>query len=132
MRIRLMGMILGASLLTGCAGMNSNFDCKQVGGDGAGCVSMDQVNQMISQGDFNNNNPAGSASKAPAAPVAISAYDAPTPMPGEPVRYSETIQRIWIAPWQDAAGNYHEPSFVYTVLAPAHWVGIPVNSVRDE
>lgn len=128
MRLKIIGLIAGAILLSGCAGMNSNFDCNKVGGDGAGCVSMDQVNQMINQGDF--NNPDGASSKAPVANNNISAYQAPTPMPGEPVRYSESIQRIWIAPWQDVAGNYHEPSYVYVVLTPAHWVGIPVDQVQ--
>ena len=37
------------------------------------------------------------------------------------VRESETIARVWIAPWVDADGIYREGAWVRAVIAPAEW-----------
>ena len=59
-------------------------------------------------------------------------YNVATPIPGEPVRFGETVQRVWIAPYEDASKNYHEPSYIYAVLDKSHWVGLPVKSVTSD
>lgn len=38
------------------------------------------------------------------------------------LRSPERIQRLWIAPYEDAAHRYHGASEVLVVLEPAHWV----------
>ena len=51
----------------------------------------------------------------------------PLPKPGDviPIREPARVMRIWIAPWQDASGNLHMASRVYTEIAPRQWsVGI--------
>ena len=52
--------------------------------------------------------------------TAESAGDEPIPASGG-LRTGETIGRIWIAPFVDAGGVYHEASWVRAVLEPAGW-----------
>jgi len=40
---------------------------------------------------------------------------------GEIGRYAETVQHVWIAPFEDTSGNYHEESNVYSVVEPGYW-----------
>ena len=39
----------------------------------------------------------------------------------EELRTAEVIGRIWIAPWVDDEGVYHEASWIRVVLQPAFW-----------
>ncbi len=154
--IKATALFLTAILLNGCAGMNTNFGCDQVQGMSS-CTSMWKVNKMANEGDFNNatrvltdskgqmvTTPANGASSivgatgsksggSGAAGVAetASGYMGPTPQPGAPIRYGETTEQIWIAPWVDTAGNYHEPAYIYTVVSSGHWIGAPAQAVRD-
>lgn len=146
-----------AALLSGCAGMNTNFGCDQVQGLSS-CTSMWNVNKMANQGDFNNatrvlTNSKGQMVTTPASGTfaiveatgsqesgpsvsgvakTASGYMGPTPQPGAPIRYGETTEQIWIAPWVDTAGNYHEPAYIYTVVSAGHWIGSPAQAVREE
>jgi hypothetical protein len=46
----------------------------------------------------------------------------PTPTPTQiPTRAPAQIMRIWIAPWEDTAGNLHGASHVFTEIAPRRW-----------
>ena len=90
-------------LLTGCAAMNSDFDCGVK--PGVMCKSLDQVNAMIDQGEL------GGKEKT---------FDVPF-KPGVPYRHSDTVMRIWIAPYEDVQGNYHQESVIYTVIKPGRW-----------
>ncbi len=132
-------LIMGAlgAVLSGCAPMNSSFDCNKVGGLGAGCVSLDQVNDMANKGQFNQNtlpmqNGAGSSQSAVVAnPGGTSPYQLTTPFPGAPVRVGETSERVWIAAWVDTEGRYHEPSYIYFVSTPGYWVGSPAAGIAS-
>ena len=37
------------------------------------------------------------------------------------VRTPEVVGRIWVAPYVDEEGLYHEAGWVWTVLEPARW-----------
>ncbi len=130
--------------LSGCAGMNSNFGCNKVQGLST-CTSMMTVNQMANQNDFANanrvvtedgkvviSNGSDNGSSASNAPAINQTLQSPTPMPNEPLRYSETTQQIWIAPWVDTHDNYHSQSYIYKVVAPGHWIGAPVHADSGE
>lgn len=123
--------------LTGCAGMNSKFGCNAVAGDS--CTPVSVVNQKANAGDYDNVQSGGSidnsASQSSTQTYGYAGqnvgYNVTTPMPGQPVRFGETVQRIWLAPYQDNAGNYHEPSYVYAVLEKPHWIGLPSKEVSN-
>lgn len=117
-------------LLSGCAGMNGSFACNKTASDH--CESMSAVNREVNQGDFvgsdgtkHHNTVVESATATK--PIG---YHVTTPQAGAPIRYGESVARIWIAPFEDKEGNYHEPSFVYTVIKPSHWVGLPAKSIQ--
>ena len=50
---------------------------------------------------------------------------------GSPIRSSEHVQQIWIGPFEDTDGNFHEPSYVYKVIKQGDWVGEPVKAIND-
>ena len=136
------GIALLLSHLTGCAIFKSDFSCDRVGGAN-GCVSMDQIYSEVQNGEITaNKNPYDGKKKSKAStiknnPVGSSAvnanlseYRASIPEAGEPVRFGENIQKIWIFPFEDKQGNYHETAIVYAVLTPSHWIGQPVSSIQ--
>ena len=44
------------------------------------------------------------------------------PIPeGHPLRTQDKIAKIWVAPYMDINGNYHEQSNIYTVVENSSW-----------
>ncbi len=126
--ITLIGLIGLCSVLAGCAGMNSDFDCHEVGGRGAGCVSLNQVNRLADSGYFTHReNPAVIADQTATSQAARTQFA----QAGKPLRTNESIQRVWVAPFVDSHDNYHAASTVYTVMTPSHWLGHPVTLIRQ-
>lgn len=65
------------------------------------------------------------AAKAAAAPADARSERAAGRAEGagpENLRTPEAVGRIWIAPYVDAAGVYHEAAWVRVVLEPARWI----------
>lgn len=129
-----MGLLSLSFLLQGCAGMNSHFDCPMK--PGVQCKRLDQVNGMVDNGSLGaaergNGHGNVMATFTPAAlqgqteKADIEPYPMPALNQGDPLRVQESVMRIWVAPYQDAAGNYYQPSYVYTVIQPAHWMATP-------
>ena len=126
--------VISTALLSGCAGVNGSFACDKTAGDS--CQSVSAVNRQADQGAYNGGD-TGSArtqTQESANTPMPSGTHVSTPNAGDPVRFGESVARIWIAPFEDTAGNYHEPSYVYTVVNPSHWVGVPdkaINSIEE-
>ena len=64
--------------------------------------------------------PAG-APEAPPGSASIASRPGHEDAAGEDFREPEEIARIWIAPFVDAEGIYHEGAWVRAVIAPAAW-----------
>ena len=115
-------------LFSGCAGMNSDFACN--GKSPQMCQPIDNVNKVAEEGVFtNNSNNNVVINNTQYENVSLSGYTLPTPQPGEPIRYGESVQKIWIAPFEDSHDNYHESSYLYTVINKSHWVGTPAKEI---
>lgn len=126
--------------LTGCAEMNSDFTCPMT--NGMQCKRIDQVNNSVDQGEIDTTgmDATTSASGAsqqytPDTNVQAANIIQPYPndgeaVPGQPLRYGESVMRLWIAPYEDTQDNYHAPSLVYTVVQSGHWTGIPVQEIK--
>lgn len=92
--------------LLGCSSPSEIFDSEP--GKGAGNKSITEVNHMINQGIFlektsntiekNTQKKERSFQKTP-----------------------ERNFRIWIAPFQDENGDFHEASYVHTVIRSGLW-----------
>lgn len=61
------------------------------------------------------STPAPAATQAKAVPARAAVA------PDLPRREPAQILRLWIAPWEDASGNLHGASDVYTELLPRRW-----------
>jgi conjugal transfer pilus assembly protein TraV len=123
---RLGGLLgtLSVSLgLCGCSSTTSEtFDCQA--GKGVGCKSISAVNKMVDQGLLGDaTQEAQPVSLPPTFTNAPKSINAQTPLSDDffVQRVQEEHLRVWIAPYQDAQGNFHEGSIVHTVLTPGSW-----------
>jgi len=118
------------ALLSGCAGMNSSFDCPMK--PGVRCESLDQVNHAVDRGEIGSvgNGVPHAASQRTNEMSLVRNQNPKKVLQGEPLRYGESVQRIWVAPFEDISGNYHQESEVYTITQGGHWIGNPIKAVN--
>jgi conjugal transfer pilus assembly protein TraV len=135
--IRLAAVLALIGMQAACSNMNSSFDCPNKAG--VNCKSLDQVNGMVDSGQLRGraafSEPSEPVATAKVAVIADNMEFASYPLktdfrPGQPLRYGETVQRIWIAPYEDTEGNYHQDSMMYTILKDGHWIGQPVKAIQ--
>lgn len=109
------------SLLVGCGSLgNSDYSCPGRP-TGVMCKSAAEVYAMTGGAHASIGSEPGEGSTAEQAngglpgrllePLAI-------PMP---IMEPAQVQRIWIAPWQDASGDLNWPSHVFTEVTPRRW-----------
>ena len=117
--------VLVGLILTACSTASESFDTEATKGVGAKSIS--QVNGMIDRGEIPGVHSDERATKtltplvstAPLPPVSMT----PIVLSDNTVihRQAEQVMRIWIAPFQDASGNFYEASVVHTVHRPSFW-----------
>lgn len=116
--------------LTACSTMNSNFDCPNKAG--VMCKNLDQINSMIDSGQLPQNPKVG-YQKIDTSVYRDSRFqyyfDQPESYSRKPLRKKETIQRIWIAPFEDQEGNYHQASYLYTIIKSGRWIQSAMNKI---
>lgn len=115
-------------LLAGCAQTNTHFNCDKVGGEGIGCTSLGTANKMADKGAFNTTQAPASETKTSALTFHQADVDW-RPQVGLPLRFNETVQNMWIAPFVDTEGNYHWSQMISLVIQPGHWVGAPASEL---
>ena len=113
-------------LLAGCAGMNGDFGCNASTGDQ--CLSVSAVNTLARQGRTETTQKKSVDQKT----ISTLTYPLHMPLPGMPVRAGESIQRLWIAPYEATDHTFHEPGIVYFVKTPSHWNALPVRAIKGE
>ena len=124
--------VLVALASGGCAThhVGSDWQCPLV--QGIGCQRVADADPARAQSAADPNPGAVELQPVPAPPrrvePAADPSPAATPETGDLVaseahglRTPETIGRIWIAPYVDAHGVYHEAGWVRIVLRPARW-----------
>ena len=110
--------------LTGCSTTSESFDSEAT--KGVGAKSITQVNAMIDQGKIEGIK--GDDTQQVVAPVVV---QTPVAVGGADTivlsdqtvvhRQPEQHMRIWLAPFQDANGNFHEAAVVHTLQRPSFW-----------
>lgn len=126
-------LALMAYILSACTGMHENFGCNATASNR--CTPVSKVNAKAESGFYDNKQADSTTIQSDNQPYSQAmgtGYEANMPMVGRLVRGGERVQRIWIAPYQDLSNNYHEPSYVYTVLNSSHWIGSPVKEVDNQ
>jgi conjugal transfer pilus assembly protein TraV len=115
-------LIASISLLAGCSSMNGSFDCPQQ--QGVLCKSLDEVNAMVDSGTLGASNAVTKKPDVVRAPAGgHTPYVFHQSTAATPFRQPETVMHVWIAPYEDSAGNYHQDSSIYKVVRPGHWSG---------
>ena len=106
----------------------------RLGGDGRNTATQKPEPAATSAGRWpGDGDPSPvTAGRTPAVAATVTApaqtLPAPVPRTGEPLplRTPAQVMRIWIAPWEDAAGNLHAPGAVFTEIEPRRWqIGLP-------
>lgn len=116
--------------LSGCVGIGSKFDCNV--DSGGRCAPMHHINQMANYGAFTEKNEKTEKSfkvdklMLAAGKSSVTRQQVSGSMP---MRSNEQIQQVWIAPYEDSNGNYHEGSNVYVVTKKGNWVYPPNKSL---
>ncbi len=105
--------------LSACTSNNELFDCQA--GKGMGCKSISEVNRMVDQGQFGGSSDEETGFIKTLAPIAMTSEDIPQTSTGGIERIPEQNLRLWIAPFQDEAGNFHEESAIHTVVRQGRW-----------
>lgn len=131
-------VFIGCLLLSGCASLNSKFDCPVK--PGVMCESIDQVNAQVDQGTLGGDATASGCKNCtgvkgrpmPEGGNFTTPYPTLAMNPGDPMRYGETVMRVWMAPFEDKDGNYYQPTVLYTIVKPGHWMGQPLKAITDE
>ncbi|SRR5579883_1054164 len=118
-------LTLCSSLLSACCSMNSEFECPMK--PGIRCESLDQVNARVDRGEIGKSSLSSSCVKCTNSISRCPLFYKGGMVRGgrEPLRYGETVMRVWVAPYEDTSGNYHQESDIFTVVKPAHWIGYP-------
>ena len=126
-----------ASILSGCTAYNESFDCPV--GKGLGCHSITEVKKKLNQGTIDMPETTTEAAArlgrgVPLHPSVVSTVNNQgTDSEGDNsfsfidsngVRVERTREkplRVWIAPYQDQEGNFHEASVVHTIVRGGYW-----------
>lgn len=140
----LTAMLTGIGLLSGCAGMNTDFDCQSLAHDR--CLTMEDANQIARHlpaeasrkgetripafSEIPSTKPsssipgvlAGTGGYSPRGSDAVLASNTQT-RASLPERAGPVIARLWIAAWVDEEDVFHAPSVVSFVAVPDHWIG---------
>lgn len=112
MKIKMQWLVVLA--LSGCSVAKEQFDCKYSAG--IGCRSITEVNKMVTDGTLGSTNTIN-----PKVSVANSKV---TTLNAEPIavkRVTEQYLRVWLAPFEDSEGHFHEDAIIHTVLRPGCW-----------
>lgn len=124
-KIKILLAIITPIVMSGCASMNSDFDCPMK--NGVRCQSLDEVNAAVDRGELGGSGVAVDVSRPSYTNVTYLQYKDGT---SSKLRYPEDVMRVWIAPYEDTNGNYHQASSVYTVTRPGYWMGNPPKEIK--
>lgn len=114
--------IAALGFLTQCSVYNEEFDCPY--GKGVGCKSTEAVDLMIDQGAFAEEGEIAETMDGSQEAVHDSrpAQIQSGSLQGKQIiREPEKTLEVWMAPFQDNAGNLYQETTVHTVVKPGYW-----------
>jgi hypothetical protein len=112
--------------LAGCSAMNSSFDCNV--GSGGKCAPMPAVNEMANRGIFHGSR--GRIGNFMDYKLSAGNYGANEK--DSLLRLGESVQQVWIAPYEDASGIYHDAASIYMVAQKGRWTGKPPLAIIED
>ena len=129
----MMGLFVGLSL-TGCASTtDSSFSCPSP--SSGMCSSVTTVDKMVTSGQINTNQSQNLSSNGGSDNNPWANFSTPYPVTvqdNSALRTQDKVMAVWIAPYEDETGNYHDGSNVFAVIEQGHWKTKPVKAIGDE
>jgi conjugal transfer pilus assembly protein TraV len=92
------------------------FSCKAP--DGISCASLSGVYANAVQNNLPGQRATTEAAKGQQSLQKIARQ---TPSSGEPIRSTQQVRRVWLAPWEDDEEVLHDQSYFYLVVDPGQW-----------
>lgn len=124
LRIRILVILLSGAYLSGCSSIgHEEFDCPN-NPNGYGCKGLKEVHELITEksGGQVITPIVSQVSSKNVDPKMVSSSENSLVQ-----RTQEESLRVWIAPFQDEQGNFHEPSVIHTVIRPSYWQANTIN-----
>ena len=125
--VALASLLSWISVLSGCSWIgvgHSDFSsCPGGATDGVSCYSAREIYKMTDTADSIKTDKDGVAMAAVGQTpdgrqdaVAVPSIGQPLPIRTQPV-----VMRIWVAPWEDDAGDLHADGYIYTEIEDRRW-----------
>lgn len=126
--------VLGTTLLSGCVNTNSEFSCPAP--KTGMCQSVRSVDNMVDSGQIHADTSRTTQRVSISTNTSITWDNFSTPYaatihPGQPLRQQEIVMAVWMSPYEDSKGYYHDESTVYAVMIPSQWSTQPVKAVEE-
>jgi conjugal transfer pilus assembly protein TraV len=121
---------LSIVVLAGCTHSDSGFDCPMK--NGVRCQSLDEINAAVDKGEFIGKRHSVSHDQLAVIYATNGEFKDRSSLKATPIRYSEEVMKIWIAPYEDTSGNLHQASNVYVVAKPGRWIGQPMKKLEGD
>jgi type IV conjugative transfer system lipoprotein TraV len=121
-------IILCALLVTGC-GAKSRWDCPY--NDGASCMSMSEVDKEIKSGNAGKpkkKSTLGEMKKMSEYEAEVSPFTKYAPG-NSPFRTQEAVLQLWVAPFEDTGGVFHQQNMLNVVVVSPRWLPPVVDDV---
>lgn len=126
---RIFLLFISSLLLAACArGLNTQFSCQQKANGLKGCASLTAVDNRIDAGLWPPQEKSTLMASYPASlqqkivlPTDNNDTDSKIIQ-----RQPETINTIWIAPFEDTQGDYHHAQWLDVIVSPSTWQPQPV------
>jgi len=117
-------ILFSTLLLVACSStLNTQFTCQQKTKHFKGCPSLTKVDSQIDAGLWPPPEKTPAITNPPA-PI-LSAHYAPTDNDvthsNTVSRQRETVNTIWIAPFEDTQGDYHHEQLIDVIVNPGTW-----------
>lgn len=119
-------LVVIALAATGCTGMSGQFGCNATAQDT--CTPVSAINAKADSGDYDEHP----SNNIPQANAMLMSYqlDNDTNLTDAPLRGTESVKRVWIAPFVDMQDNYHQANTVYTVMNKPYWISESVQEIQ--
>jgi type IV conjugative transfer system lipoprotein TraV len=119
--IKLTSMLALLVGMTGCSSMSMNDDFACGVGNGLGCKSVSEVNDIVNSSSISNSSITHVEVSQKEGQATSLAYVDGYTHGNSPSRQPEKKVKIWFAPHVDENDNYVEEMVVYSVVKEAYW-----------
>ena len=126
---RILLVLVGFSLLSGCAaGLGEEFSCDKVGGV-KGCTSMNEIRENIDAYSTPIGSPHSHVSTAQVQPSVFATLPR-RDRHGQPGRTQDNVRKITIFPFTTSTQKHYIDTLdIYFVLDESQWTGKPVQAI---